>query len=93
MELMSVQEAAKKAGVTAKAIYYSIHNGKLTPHRQYGRVLVDVSEVENYKPRAHPLRTVSPVKRVLTGRGFLVGEPGVVDDFIARKAAEKALDR
>lgn len=47
-----MQEAATRAGVSEKAIYYAIQAGNLTRHEQFGRVLLDASEVANYKPRA-----------------------------------------
>jgi len=95
MELLSVQEAAKRIGVTNKAIYYSLYHGKLTAHRKYGRVLVDASEIDRYKPRAHSAKQPQAVvsQRVLTGRGFLSQTPGSTDEFMARKANEKALER
>ncbi len=34
-----------------------------------------------------------PLRRHLTGRGMLAGQPGSVDEFIARKAEEKAMER
>jgi excisionase family DNA binding protein len=95
MELLSVKEAAERAGVTSKAIYYSISHGKLTAHKKYGRVLVDALEVDKYSPRAISNTRSGPVgnQRLLTGRGFLAQAPGSTEEFMARKVSEKALER
>jgi hypothetical protein len=87
MELLTVQDAAERMGVSAKAIYYSLGHGKLTTHRQYGKILVDASELALYKPRSHPSRAQAAAtgRRVLTSRGMLTGLPGSVDEFLARK--------
>ena len=61
MTLITVQEAAGKAGVSVKAIYYALTEGNLTRHEQYGRVLVDKQEIEAYQPRAYGDR---PSKRI-----------------------------
>lgn len=52
MTLITVQEAASRLGISAKALYYAITEGKLTRHEQFGRVLLDEKEVSAYKPRA-----------------------------------------
>jgi hypothetical protein len=60
MELLTVQDAAERAGVTVKAIYYSLGHGKLTRHKQYGKILVDLDELAKYRPRGHGGVTRSP---------------------------------
>lgn len=52
MELITVQEAAAQLNVSPKAVYYALTESKLTRHEQFGRVLLDRSEVVAYKPRA-----------------------------------------
>lgn len=87
MELITVTEAASRLGVRREAIYYSIRQGKLTAHRDFGRVLVEAEQVAAYRPRRDIKR------KTLRGRGYLAGRQGSVDEFIARKAAEKAMER
>ena len=52
MELMTVQEAAAILRVSPKAVYYAVTENKLTRHEQFGRVLLNKTEVEAYQPRA-----------------------------------------
>jgi hypothetical protein len=88
MELLTVQEAASRAGVSAKAIYYHINHGQFTRHSQFGKVLVDAEEVAVYRPRASS--AASP--GALRGFGLLSELPGSSRTFMKRKAAEKALE-
>lgn len=65
MELITVQDAAGQLKVSPKAVYYALTEGKLTRHEQFGRVLLDKSEVLAYQPRAGAdrpsrRRTVNP---------------------------------
>jgi hypothetical protein len=60
MELLKVRDAAKQAGVTVKAIYYSIAAGKFTRRDKYGRALVGVDELANYRPRGRASVRPSP---------------------------------
>ncbi len=60
MELISVSNAASRAGVTTKAIYYSLEHGKLTRHKQYGKLLIDFDELSRYQPRVRKLTPPSP---------------------------------
>ncbi len=89
MELLTVNEAAERIGVTPKAVYYQINHGKFTRHTEYGKVLVDATEVSRYIPRKRSTRISGPLK----GYGLLAGKPGGTQTFMARKAAEKALER
>jgi hypothetical protein len=89
MELVAVQEAASRAGVTPKAIYYQINRGELTRHSQFGRVLVNLAEVERYKPRT----ALPGSPKRLVGYGILAGLSGGSQSLIDRKAAEKELER
>ncbi len=52
MELITVQQAATQASVSEKAIYYALSAGNLTRHEQFGRMLIDVAELQAYRPRA-----------------------------------------
>ena len=52
MEFVTVQDAATILKVSPKAIYYALTENKLTRHEQFGRVVLDKSEVEAYQPRA-----------------------------------------
>lgn len=52
MGMLTVQDAAERLHVSPKAIYAALADGRLTRHEQYGRVLVDEKEVENYTPIA-----------------------------------------
>jgi excisionase family DNA binding protein len=91
MQLISVSEAARRAGVRREAIYYSIRAGKINAHRESGAVLVEAEQVDRYNPRASSSR--APKQRHVTGRGRFADVLSSVDDFIARKAEEKALER
>jgi hypothetical protein len=95
MELLTVQEAAARAGVTTKAIYYSLGIGKLTAYSQFGRVLVNVEELSRYKPRRKQLGK-SQIKISIahpSARGRFAHLLSPVDEFIANKELEKSLDR
>jgi len=46
-EMLTVQEAAKRKGVTDARVYQWLADGRLTRHERYGRTLVDVSELDS----------------------------------------------
>jgi excisionase family DNA binding protein len=45
-ELITVQVAAERKGVTDARVYQWIKEGRLTKYEQFGRVLIDASEIE-----------------------------------------------
>lgn len=53
MALVTVIEAAEKAGVMVKAVCYALAEGSMTRRKQHGRVLVDEEELKDYLPRAY----------------------------------------
>jgi hypothetical protein len=91
MELITVTEAARRAGVRREAIYYSIKAGKIKANREYGNVLVDANELTHYKPRASVTRV--PPRRHVTGLGKFASVLSSTEEYFARKAEEKALER
>jgi len=60
MEFVTVRDAADRAGVTVKAIYYSLEHGRLTRHEKFGRLVVDLDELLRYSPRGRAIDIPSP---------------------------------
>lgn len=80
MELITVQQAATQASVSEKAIYYALSAGNFTRHERFGRVLIDVAELQTYRPRAGAgrlsRRAVLPAHRVTSPVHAPVGTEG-----------------
>lgn len=52
--LLTVQEAAKKIGVSESAIRNATLDGRLPSVWRYGRKLIDAGELEAYRERTQP---------------------------------------
>ena len=89
MELLTVKEAAGRAGTTPKAIHACISAGEVTRHMHSGRVLVDADEVAGYVSRKGWMKAAQQLRSY----GILSGIPGSSQSFMARKSAEKEFDR
>ena len=46
-EMITVQDAAKRRGVTDARVYQWLAEGRLTRHERFGRVLVDAGELDS----------------------------------------------
>jgi excisionase family DNA binding protein len=93
-DFMTVADAARAIGAAEPTIRTAIRKGRLPSRRVLGRIVVETSALEEYRRRTRP-DGVKPKgrPRSLSGLGYLAGLSGSVDDFIARKAEEKALER
>ncbi len=45
--MITVQDAAKRRGVTDARVYQWLSEGRLTRHEKFGRVLVDAGELDS----------------------------------------------
>jgi excisionase family DNA binding protein len=46
-EMITVQDAAKRKGVSDARVYQWLADGRLTRHEKFGRVVVDVGELDS----------------------------------------------
>lgn len=65
---ITVQDAAKQAGVTEAAIRNAIYRGKLPTVRKYGRNLIPLEAFSTYRANARPGRPSKATDRAAAGR-------------------------
>ena len=55
--MLTVQEAAKRLGISRAAMYYAMASGKLKYVEKYGKRLLSEQSVAAYRPRVYRKRS------------------------------------
>jgi predicted site-specific integrase-resolvase len=63
LNMLRVQEAMKKLGISRTALYDAMAAGKLKYVVQYGKRLFDERSLAEYVPRSYPNRTVNQIQQ------------------------------